>query len=160
MIATFLDLSEAFDTIDHRILISKVAHYGINETILKWFSYYLSNIYQFISTNGVKSDIKAVKTGVPEGEVFSPTLFNIYINDMINVSKLLHFIQIADDINVFLGDLNLPNLLSTFNNKVCKLEERLNWNKLLINISKTESIIITHNNTSINVNLKIRNQNL
>ena len=92
----FLDLSKAFDTIDHTILTQKLKHYGIQGCALKLFEKYLSNKKQYVELNNVKSEMCEIKTGVPQGSILGPLLFVIYVNDIYKASFILHAIIYAD----------------------------------------------------------------
>ena len=81
----FIDLSKAFDTINHEILLSKMEHYGIRGIALSWFKSYLSNRKQYTYLNGISSNVKQINCGVPQGSVIGPLLFLIYINDLPNI---------------------------------------------------------------------------
>jgi hypothetical protein len=92
----FIDLSKAFDTISHDILIKKLEFYGICQTPLRWFQSYLSDRKQFIYYDGINSSPSNINTGVPQGSILGPLLFLIYINDIINVSDKFNFVLYAD----------------------------------------------------------------
>jgi len=140
----YLDLSKAFDTMDHLILKSKLEYYGIKGTPLKLFDSYLTNRKQYVDFEDTESDMLDITTGVPQGSILGPLLFIIYINDMANVSKLFHSIIYADD-------TTLSSVTSSFNTnmtverniniELAKISEWLKVNKLSLNVKKTKFMI-------------------
>ena len=96
----FVDLSKAFDTVNHEILIGKLQHYGISGVALELFKSYLENRNQYVSLNSLKSNTKAINCGVPQGSVLGPLLFILFINDLPNCSPIGNFTIFADDTNV------------------------------------------------------------
>ena len=91
-LSIFLDLSKAFGTLDHKILLSKLQHYGIHNTSLKWFHSYLTDRKQYVEYNNATSKCLPIYTGVPEGYILGPLLFIIYMNDISVVSSKFSFI--------------------------------------------------------------------
>ena len=140
-IGVFIDLSKAFDTVNHEILLAKLQHYGVRGTPLKWFKSYLSDREQFVSYNGYSSSHKRVKCGVPQGSILGPLLFLIYINDLSNVSKTLDFILFADDTNIFFSHSNLEYLSLTVNTELNNLTDWFRAIKLSVNIEKSNFMI-------------------
>lgn len=143
-IATFLDLSKAFDTINHSILLSKLAVYGIRGTPLQWFNSYLTNRKQYVTYKHTKSSTRSITCGVPQGSILGPILFILYINDLPKQSNILHYLLYADDTNLLITGKDLPNTIQILNNELNNIHTWLQVNKLSINLSKTNYMIFTN----------------
>ena len=105
---TFIDLSKAFDTLNHDILLTKLSLYGINGTELLWFKNYLLNRQHSTFFKGTLSEKLSTNTGVPQGSILGPLLFLIYINDLAdNVNGTLLY---ADDTTLINEDNDLKEL--------------------------------------------------
>ena len=88
-IGVFIDLKNAFDTINHKILIQKLNHYGVRGLAADWVKSYLEDRKQLVIIDGVQSMSKSIRCGVPQGSILGPMLFLLYINDICNVSEVL-----------------------------------------------------------------------
>ena len=99
-ISVFLDLSKAFDTLNHSILLDKLKYYGVSTTPLNRFARYLHNRKQFVDYEGTLSNTVLMTTGVPQGSILGPLLFIIYMNDIREASKNFKTILYADDTNL------------------------------------------------------------
>ena len=154
-----MDLSKAFDTVNHEILLRKLNHYGIRGIALDLLKDYLSNRKQFTRVNNVNSTELLIEVGVPQGSVLGPLLFLIYINDLPFTSFLLTKLY-ADDTCFIFSASSLIELQIIVNREMMKIQEWMSANKLSINYSKTNFMLIHRNRESEPFELFINNHRI
>ena len=136
-IGIFIDLSKAFDTINHNKLLRKLSFYGIRGIPHSLISSYLSNRKQFTSVLGEESSLITVEFGVPQGSVLGPLLFLLYINDLIKCSRDASFVLFADDTNIFVTGNTKDEAFITANIVLKSVQHYMSANQLHINLSKS-----------------------
>ena len=141
VIGIFLDLSKAFDTINHDILLSKLSHYGVRGSAFEWFKSHLSGRTKFTSFNNHDSTSHDIICGVPQGSILGPLLFILYLNDIVYSSKLFTFYVFSDDINLLASHKNLRTLIHSINNDLGHVSTWFKANKLSLNINKTNFML-------------------
>ena len=145
-----MDLSKAFDSIPHDLLIAKLAAYGFEEKPLLYIYSYLENRKQCVKTNNINSNFQTIKSGVPQGSTVGPILFNIFFNDFI----------------FFLCNVSVHNFCSSFAKTVKTLLSILesesscaiNWfrdNSMMVNPDKFQAILLDKINSDLHLNENI-----
>ena len=137
----YLDLSKAFDTLLHDILLDKMSYYGVNVVAFDLLRSYLTQRQQIVEFDGFLSKSLKIKTGVPQGSVLGLFLFSIYINDLPVSTNLFKMIMYADDTTLFCDINNIQNPEITLNAELLKITDWLAANKLSLNASKTKFMV-------------------
>lgn len=136
-----LDLSKAFDSISHAILLEKLWAYGIRGLPHRWLASYLANRSQKTVICNISSEAEAITHGVPQGSVLGPILFLTYINDLTSASDKFKYIMYADDTTLLYPYDPGSNLSDMVNSELEKISDWLRCNKLSLNPRKTQSIV-------------------
>ena len=141
VVGLFLDLSKAFDSLDHKILVHKQSNIGNRGSPLHLSHSYISNRKQAVFCNNVYSSTKIISSGVPQGSVLGPILFLIYINDIVCASTKFKFTIYADDTTLLMADKNLQNLHTNLSNEISRVHQWIKVNRLKLNVNNTNYIL-------------------
>lgn len=164
----FLDLSKAYDSVNHGILLDKLNTYGIRGHAHMWFHSYLSNRYQrvLINRNGqqYKSSIEKSIVGIPQGSILGPVLFVIYMNDLCKSVETVDcsLTSFADDTNFIITSKVISDVAGKAGALFDKLESWFKFNQLIINKQKTVAILFRTRQSNITVpcNVTIMNESI
>ena len=141
--ALYIDLSKAFDTLNHSILLEKLKSVGIRGSARNWFSDYLFNREQFCIVEKCKSKPMKITCGVPQGSILGPLLFLIYFNDFEKCLKYAHCLNFADDTVVYVEGKNKESIEYQLNEDLKLISTYFQINQLVINLNKgkTETML-------------------
>ena len=156
-LGVFVDLSKAFDTLSHKILLDKLERYGIRGVTLDWFRSYLSNRKLrskiSVSSGSTYSDYYDVTVGTPQGSCLGPLLFLLYINDLNLNLEYAKAILFADDTTIFLGHRNLNYLNWCLSVDLQHISDWFLANKLTLNISKSHYLHFGKSNKRVELKI-------
>jgi hypothetical protein len=148
-ILVLLDMSSAFDTVDHEILIQRLeTKFGFKDTVLAWFSSYLNGRQQRVLVNDSLSDIFELNCGVPQGSCLGPLLFTLYAGELFDISRHLPDVHAyADDSQLYIS-FN-PNSINDQEAAILAIQQCIDelhlWmtrDKLMFNDGKTEIVLV------------------
>ena len=138
----FLDLKKAFDTVNHKILVSKLERYGIRGSALSWFQSYLTERKQACKINTSLSTFQNITYGIPQGSNLGPLLFTIYINDLPNSLEIAEPAMFADDTSLTVTGESSLEIEYKLGMEIKNVKTWLDANKLSLNETKTEYMLI------------------
>ena len=138
-----LDLRIAFDTVNHKLLLEKLKHYGLSGNSLSWFCSYLENRTQMAYINGSVSDPLIITAGVPQGSILGPLLFTIYMDDL---PKCLHHCKTnmyANDTAICVSASDKAGVTKLMQDALINVKDWLCANRLSLHIGKTSCMLVT-----------------
>ena len=151
--AVSVDLSKAFDTICHCLLLRKLEAYGILDHSLELIRSYLINRKQRVEIENAYSNWRVVQRGVPHGSLLGPLLFNLYINDITRITKNMELRLYADDTTGYAASNSPATLEFYINSDPVRLARWLEYNYLTINATKTQAMIVGKSNYNYELTL-------
>lgn len=150
-----LDLSKAFDSISHDILLEKLRKFGTSASATVWFRSYLSERVQSVRVGPHLSDMQRVTHGVPQGSILGPLLFNLYVNEISSMCKDCKIESFVDDSKLFLS-FSISDIAESMNKLNADLKRVAAWccsNSLLINPEKTKFLLFGTKQALAKINL-------
>jgi len=152
----FLDLSKAYDSIDHDILLQKLNLYGIRGVNLSLIKSYLSDRYQKVELNyhgdTFSSAFMKITTGIPQGSIAGPLLFVIYVNDIVDiVTENQKIVNYADDTSLLVSGKSLNSVIENSETLLKNINEWMLGNHLFINKEKTNFVLFRSARSNLNI---------
>ena len=141
--ALLTDLSKAFDCLNHKLLIAKLEAYGFTKSALNLINSYLGNRFQRTKVNNALSSWSEILSGVPQGSILGPLLFNIYINDLFYFIDA-NTINFADDTTPYEIGNKLNDVIENLKNKTLVLENWFTVNNFKMNAKKCHLLVPKH----------------
>ena len=132
----------AFDCVNHDILLSKMACYGVMDDSLVWFASYLSSRMQRVCLQGSSSGWGLVLAGVPQGSILGPLLFSIYVNNLPAVVHNCQLSMYADDMEIHCSNADLSVAQYDLQNDLNSIHLWLQTNRLSLNVGKSHVMLI------------------
>lgn len=160
VMAVYLDLSKAFDTVDHNILAFKLQYFNLNQKTIDLIKSYLMNRTIKVIVNDSISKPQPLNVGVPQGSILGPILFLIYINDIFNLNLSSDILLFADDTTISLGGSGIDLVCKKITQDLNEINTWLNHNRLLLNIEKTQAMHFKPKNKSNKNNPELKCNNL
>jgi hypothetical protein len=138
----YTDFRKAFDTVDHKILLQKIAFNGIRGNLWRWFKSYISNRTQKVVIKGSESEVAKVTSGVPQGSILGPLLFVIFINDVKKCFKHSRVLLYADDLKIY-RKINNVDDQSLLQEDLNRFDHYCSQNHLQLSLNKCKLITFT-----------------
>jgi hypothetical protein len=155
----FIDISKAFDSVNHSLLLRKLSYYGVRGLTLDLLKDFLSNRYHCTLINDATSPLLPVTCGVPQGSVLGPFLFLVFINDLPKCT-ILKSTLFADDAALSFAHTSFDIVQDTVNSELKKVSNWIKGNKLQLNIDKTNYLIIHNKRTVVVSDIKINGKSI
>ena len=159
-VCVFLDFSACFDTIDREILFQKLYRYGVRGVGLNFIKSYFNHREQYVSYSNKNSEILIQNLGVIQGTKNGPSFFDIYSNDLNYLCNEDECILFADDTCLTYAHTDLQYLLNHVGQRLITILDWCRFNKLSINPSKSEFMIVTNRNIDFEPHLRIGNDEI
>ncbi len=140
-LALFLDLSKAFDTLQHSTLLRKMENFGVRGMALKWFKSYLSERKMYVKYGNKISETRPLEYGVPQGSVLGPLCFILLTNDLAQSIQKSSSILFADDTTIYASGKNVRHLVESIKHDLNILVDWFRANKLSLNLNKTNFVL-------------------
>ena len=156
----YLDYKQAYDRVWRQALPVKMKYMGIQGKILNWIITLIQNRTFQVRVNGCLSEIHTTQRGLPQGSVLSPTLFNIYINDITQVVQKSSMALFADDIAIWNRNKNIDMLGHDIQSDLNKIESWSNLWKLKLSVPKTKAMVFTKKTEVKEIYLELYKQKL
>ena len=138
----FINVSKAFDTVNHSLLLSKFTNLGLDPSTVQWFRSYLANRSQSTHVEGHTSTSRPLSSGVPQGSILGPSLFSVFINDLPDTITDSTTVLFADDTTIFVAGHDISNITNTLQNCLNLVNLWMKSNGLKLNPLKTNSMLL------------------
>ena len=157
--AVFIDLSKAFNTLGHSTLLAKLPAYGFDGNELLWFTDYLFGRQQYVQLGKSTSSTQPVYSGVPQGSILGPLLFNLYFNDFADRVLMANVLLYADDTVLYFAGKDVGTIEHTLTRELQEVARYLDEKELLINLKKGKTEVMLFG-TAKRLSLKDRELNV
>jgi hypothetical protein len=154
--SVYFDFSSAFDLVPHSVLLHKLCAYSLSDSYVNWFRSYLTDRYSSVRISGALSSPIAVSSGVSQGSVLGPLLFNIFVNDICNVIKYSRHLLFANDIKIFRAVIS-ANDCTLLQSDIEHIQAWCAANYMKLNVNKTTVITFSRKMNGLYYVYKIHN---